>query len=103
MPFLIEHFIEHKTKNRAIDFLQFITMHYFHIDKNVVDYAKDMKLPFKVLDTNPVIKFFNSSPHVNLLLKETLFVQHARLKYYSKSMRHFSSFSKIIWHPPRFV
>ncbi|MEO8761145.1 MAG: hypothetical protein ABI388_07520 [Bacteroidia bacterium] len=51
LPVLIEHFIEHKSKNAELSLWQFLDMHYAHGNVHDDDYDKDMKLPFKTHDT----------------------------------------------------
>jgi hypothetical protein len=49
-PSLVSHFIEHKTLNSEISFLDFLSMHYWGEDLDDNDDEKDMKLPFKKMD-----------------------------------------------------
>ena len=46
IPFMVNHFSEHKTANEKVSFVKFILMHYFDVDENDQDFEKDMKLPF---------------------------------------------------------
>lgn len=52
VPLLVAHFIQHKHLYPDTTAYGFIKMHYF--DKTVVDadYAQDMQLPFKTVDTH---------------------------------------------------
>ncbi|MEN9523358.1 MAG: hypothetical protein RL065_1735, partial [Bacteroidota bacterium] len=50
LPLLMEHFVEHKTQNNKLSFLQFLTIHYSGSTQKDADYDKDMKLPFKSQD-----------------------------------------------------
>ncbi len=81
--------------------MQFISMHYFHINMKVVDYDQDKKLPFRILDSHPSQKNFNTSTFDSLIFGEVIFIENSAVNYYSKGMSHFSSFAKIVWHPPR--
>lgn len=47
VPFLLEHFTEHKNLNEGTTFWSFLSMHYSNNDIKYADYDKDMRLPFK--------------------------------------------------------
>lgn len=47
IPVLISHYLEHKQRNKSIDFIDFLSMHYWGKDMNDNDQDRDMQLPFK--------------------------------------------------------
>ena len=47
LPFLWEHYQEHKMSDADMGFFEFINHHYDHSDQVYPDAEKDMKLPFK--------------------------------------------------------
>ena len=47
LPFLIEHYFEHKTENQSLTFWDFLHLHYAFEDVKNADHEQDMKLPFK--------------------------------------------------------
>jgi hypothetical protein len=47
LPFLIEHYFEHKEKNLNLSLLEFLNMHYSKDDAKSADPDSDMRLPFK--------------------------------------------------------
>ena len=101
IPLLVEHFIEHKTENKDITFKDFFIIHYLekqHVDG---DYEKDMRLPFKTINTS-VTSIVHSIPSLLSSLSrnhdnregiefnpyEDLFIDNV--------------FISSIWQPPRF-
>lgn len=50
LPFLVTHFLEHKTQNGDITLLTFLHLHYANGHQKDADYDKDMQLPFKSND-----------------------------------------------------
>jgi hypothetical protein len=53
-PSLIRHFCEHKAINQKIDFVDFLSMHYWGDDMDDKDDEKDMQLPFKKFEVHQV-------------------------------------------------
>lgn len=47
LPVLVDHYIEHRQKDRDISLFSFLHMHYAEGDVQDADHDKDMKLPFK--------------------------------------------------------
>lgn len=54
LPKLYEHFIEHKSLNDQVNIIDFISMHYMGKDINDSDHDKDMSLPFKTSNYQPI-------------------------------------------------
>lgn len=50
LPFLIEHYFEHKEKNLNLSLLEFLNMHYSKDEAKKADIDSDMRLPFKSHD-----------------------------------------------------
>ena len=48
-PKLIDHFLQHRSQNNTLGFIDFLEMHYC-TDSDVAADKDDMKLPFKVMD-----------------------------------------------------
>jgi hypothetical protein len=46
LPFLFEHFKEHRKSNQSITFLDFLILHYSDKNHHNSDHAKHSKLPF---------------------------------------------------------
>ncbi len=47
LPQLVEHFIEHKSKNSKTTLINFLTMHYSSPDSGIAHNTDDTELPFK--------------------------------------------------------
>lgn len=47
LPVLAAHYVEHRLENPAIDFTDFLLMHYGGDDQNDQDQDRDEQLPFK--------------------------------------------------------
>lgn len=54
LPVLFEHFAEHQERDATVNFMEFLSMHYWGTDLNDDDDSRDMQLPFKKFDLNPV-------------------------------------------------
>lgn len=100
IPVLIEHFSEHKCKDKSLSFSDFI---YSHYTNDVPEHDTDTKLPFKshvdivqpsaliasnVIEIEQITSFLTLTHEVNLP-KSTFFI----------STSHLSS----IWQPPKFA
>lgn len=59
-PTLIRHYLEHKTLDRNVSFVDFLSMHYWGEDLNDDDDEKDMQLPFKKIEIHHVNFLFIS-------------------------------------------
>lgn len=57
MPQLVSHFLQHKSLNSDVSFLDFLDMHYFGEDLQDNDDEEDMKLPFKKIEGQSIISF----------------------------------------------
>lgn len=97
LPSLVDHFIQHQTKEPNISFFDFIEEHYLNVDNNTDDIHK--KLPFKD-ENHPLMIGFNyvtSSPlsHIpNCFPSKKEFIQHYKQ---SESLGE----TRSIWQPPR--
>lgn len=52
LPVLFKHFEEHKERNRNVDMMDYLSMHYWGQDIDDDDDERDMELPFKKVDTS---------------------------------------------------
>jgi hypothetical protein len=100
LPALFEHFAEHKQKNKDVNFLGLIVLHYFVGDSKDSDYQHHQQLPFKEGHYEeasasiiiPVESFdapLRSIPYT-LIKMETY-----------ASLFNSASFQFTIWQPPR--
>jgi len=103
LPFLIEHFIEHKEKNSSMSVWEFLSIHYSQNTLKDADYSKDMKLPFKSHDgcANINIPVFISNSFSYSILKPI----HPNINTYQvlDELLFTSSFHASIWQPPKFI
>ena len=104
LPFLFEHFQEHKAQNNSIDFVTFLKMHYSKSNIKDADYQKDMKLPFKTISTGNVMTIF--------LFQENNSIEIVKKQDYTKSIqpifkKYTAPLSKSvlfsIWNPPKYT
>ncbi|WP_442588600.1 hypothetical protein ACSBL2_21430 [Pedobacter sp. AW31-3R] len=70
-PFLVQHFMEHQHQNASISISQFLSMHYLGQDAKDNDVNKDMKLPFKKVDTHTHLVLFQTIHKRHRLFHET--------------------------------
>jgi hypothetical protein len=61
-PSLIKHFLEHKSLDQNVSFVDFLSMHYWGEDLNDNDDEKDMQLPFKKIEMHHASFFFVAHP-----------------------------------------
>lgn len=54
LPSLVRHYTEHKALNPSIDFIDYLSMHYWGQDIDDNDDEKDMQLPFKKFEIRHV-------------------------------------------------
>jgi hypothetical protein len=47
IPFMLEHYQEHKAEDCKLSFTDFLSWHYLHNTSLAKDYSKDLQLPFK--------------------------------------------------------
>lgn len=100
LPFLVQHYAEHKAENNSLSLIQFFYIHYGQGEVKDVDYDKDMKLPFKTpsVSANAVfiamtqtVDFFNGFIKKEIQPKKyTLY----RAFFYSSTLDS-------IWRPPQ--
>lgn len=102
LPFLVEHFIEHKEQNKDITLWQFLCLHY--AEKNVMDadYEKDMKLPFKSHDCcgNSIVAYITEAIPVFLFKEKPVYHEAKSFSIYEEAFC-ISSFHSNIWQPPK--
>lgn len=70
-PFLVKHYIEHHHKNSSIGIARFISMHYMGNDIKNHDDVKDMKLPFKKIESHAHYLLFKSTSRAYSLLSRS--------------------------------
>lgn len=104
LPFLFEHFQEHKAQNNSIGFIDFLKMHYSKSTTKDADYQKDMKLPFKTVSTSSVVSVFFSEDTTPIQIESkqdfTNSLQ-AIFKKYNAPLSKSVLFS--IWNPPKYT
>ncbi len=101
VPFLLEHFKEHKSLNEGTTFWSFLSMHYSNNDIKYADYEKDMRLPFKSSEGSlhllsiSFINYFSTTklhkPFAKTLKTYKIFNDH----------KFQSSYLSNIWQPPK--
>jgi hypothetical protein len=100
VPVLFFHYLEHLREDPNITFSGFLDMHYMHGIVYDEDYARDMQLPFKVIDSAAISAFVVEE----ISIYENDF--KAAGKHGSKSLYAFNSYVQDprvigIFHPPR--
>ncbi len=100
LPFLIEHYYEHKEQNDAMPLFSFLVNHYCY-NKFDKDFDDDMKLPFKSHEclTNSTILTMDTSQCGCLSLK-LFHIQSISYHHFDESFI-LTSFLPNIWQPPK--
>lgn len=104
LPFLFEHFQEHKAQNAKIDFSTFLKIHYSNSTKKDFDYEKDLKLPFKTISSTSTVTtfFFEENTTFEIVTRQTLIPTIQPIfKKYAAPLSKSALFS--IWNPPKFT
>lgn len=104
LPFLVEHFIQHKEQNKDITLMEFLYLHYAYEDVQGTDYEDDMKLPFKShgnhITTNIVDVVANSILKITIQARP-IFIE-LKVIIISEEAFFASSYLSNIWQPPKF-
>ncbi len=102
LPVLVEHFKEHKSKNKELTLLKFLAMHYAAEETQDADHDTDMKLPFKSHEgcLNAMIEVYVPSNSIHDFIKPV----PTQIKTYFPYNESYlsSSFLSSIWQPPKF-
>jgi|694.fasta_scaffold26046_2 hypothetical protein len=64
LPKLYDHFVEHKSLDKHVGVIEFITMHYMGKDIQDNDHEKDMGLPFKTSNYQPIFQLAIESQNI---------------------------------------
>lgn len=102
VPYLFEHYKEHKQFDKGLSFSKFINMHYVQVQTYDNDYQQDMQLPFKA--SNRTVSMLN---FVTLFVPKRIMTSVVFFKL-SKSFllfddeKHLSFNHGNIFQPPRF-
>ncbi len=97
----IEHFQEHRAIDANITLLEFLQIHYFSGNVQDEDYARDMQLPFKVLDFSVSGIVFTIPPTAPLVLTTAPISVKKQIAPCDQSLLPFSHLSDI-WQPPKY-
>lgn len=101
LPYLIEHFVEHKEENSNLTFLSFLKMHYDDDNIKYADYEKDRKLPFKSHQSSVNVGFVVFMDYEKLELNfNSVFKEPTTKNFYTKKPFK-SSYLSSIWQPPK--
>lgn len=61
IPILFSHFLEHKDRDPSIDFISFLSIHYWGEDIDDDDTDRDNQLPFKKINSDQLQQPFIAS------------------------------------------
>lgn len=61
LPVLFAHFLEHKDRDQSIDFISFLSIHYWGEDIDDNDTDRDNQLPFKKVSSDQLQQPFIAS------------------------------------------
>nr|WP_222166564.1 hypothetical protein [Edaphocola aurantiacus] len=99
VPSLISHYTDHKTRNPAIGFMDFLSMHYWGEDINDNDDEKDMQLPFKKIDIQQTCFLF--IPQKNIATIDAVTWPEGRNYGLMRSQTHFNTVLGTLFRPPQ--
>lgn len=101
LPILIEHYMEHKQKNKDLSFVGFLEMHYAHSSPHDDDYEKDMKLPFKTVTISNIVSISFCLPIPQFKQNQIVYFKTDKQQFSDYSFTYSSAFLSSIWQPPR--
>jgi len=101
-PAFIDHYKEHKSKNKELTLVDFLMIHYSHGTVKDADYEKDMKLPFKTTSENSfsIIAIASTPQTLNITVQDLIFFE-PRKQYFGNEYFIPMSFFSNIWQPPK--
>jgi hypothetical protein len=101
LPVLVEHFVEHREKNRNLSFLDFLGMHYSQQNEKDGDYDRDMQLPFKSHDgcSTTTLSALLHNPPSELSNKPELSMACQYSEYSDEFLSQ--AYLASIWQPPK--
>lgn len=101
VPFMLEHFKEHKSWNRDITFFSFLIMHYSNSDIKYADYEKDMRLPFKSHEGSVHLLNLSFIHHSNGTKINKPFAKTLKIYKVFEDHKFQSTYLSNIWQPPK--
>ncbi len=97
----LEHFQEHRALDANITLLEFIQIHYFSGNVHDADYARDMQLPFKIIDFAVSGAVFTIPPAAPLVIPSVPLFVKKQIAPCDQSLLPSSPLSDI-WQPPKY-
>lgn len=79
IPVLANHFAEHSELDPSVDFVDFLSMHYWGQDVNDNDQDRDMQLPFKKLTTHSSIQLYCQQKLKLEIVEQDFFTEDQKL------------------------
>lgn len=99
VPFLFEHYNEHRQRNPEVDFVTFIVLHYFNDDSGDADAERHRQLPFK--ETHDMMSLSVVVPAESIYTLPGLHL-YAKVKHILyKSPLNCTCAQFNIWQPPK--
>ena len=100
-PILVEHYQEHKAKNKDLSIIDFLILHYAGDNPKDADYDTDMKLPFKSHDgcLNAMVVVYVPCNSPVDIIKPVPTKVNAYFEYQESFIS--PTFLSSIWQPPK--
>jgi len=101
LPFLFQHYTEHKKQDKNLSLLSFIKLHYSNENTIYPDHEKDNKLPYKSDDKNIItLTYF---PFKKLHFQNLQLPEIKSEKTFPSSFKNFvlEGYHFNIWQPPK--
>jgi len=99
IPFLFEHYNEHRQEKPDVDFVTFIVLHYFGDDRGDADAERHRQLPFK--ETHDIMPLSFAIPAENIYTLPHLHLYAIVIHILYKSPLHCTFAQCNIWQPPK--
>ena len=98
---LVEHYVEHTSKDKNLSLWGFLCMHYANGNVKDADYEKDMKLPFKTLDTCNYASINFCTPIQEFQFQKIISIKLYKQPIFEYNFSFYSNFHSAIWQPPK--
>jgi hypothetical protein len=101
MDSLIEHYKEHADKDKSLTLYHFLSMHYSGDTLKDADYDRDMKLPFKTLDTCSFASITICTPIEDFQFSSKQYIKLYKIPSFKYNFSFSSNYHSAIWQPPK--
>jgi hypothetical protein len=101
LPVLVIHFMEHQERDRSVDLLDFLSMHYWGQDIDDNDQDRDLQLPFKTVEQHTIAQVIVTHPYQIIIEKPTVLANTSQPVFSETDLNNPALAA--LFRPPRIV